>query len=400
REVFETAATKHHSAIPTLLRVCRRVHSWYIRRFNRALSPALFSFDLQGRAAAVSCRVDSILLWIHQFAVLLPTQFPSRIGESKNLKQAVRHLLLRYDSGYNRESQIPISKFLSEMPGLESLALIMVGNGIDSDEIFNVMDGLRILKRLNLCVPSRQPGAWARSILSRSLFLAVTHLELYYEAGVEAPSWVDWAALASLPALTHLCLEYELARHILLPTSDNCKQLTLLVIAFWRENLVVTAQDYAQHLPIQDSRVVVMVILKFQHEWEQGARFGNDFWARADAFVARRRDGDVKRSISYIRSLIPIDTLYLQSFTYLFSFVHYVCLLKCFGTRVGVDFGLERFYDLDDFLPKLIHLATDPLELVRNGAKRVLLVSQFCMEGRSLGDVRCVIVIVLGADAD
>jgi hypothetical protein len=40
-----------------------------------------------------------------------------------------------------------------------------------------------------------------------------------------------------------------------------------------------------------------MVVLDYKKDWETGARGGDDFWTRAEAFVARKRKGEIESAI-------------------------------------------------------------------------------------------------------
>ncbi|KAJ7605939.1 hypothetical protein DFH06DRAFT_1348359 [Mycena polygramma] len=50
--------------------------------------------------------------------------------------------------------------------------------------------------------------------------------------------------------------------------------------------------------PIDDARVVYMAVsdAKYEEEWVIGTRGGLDFWARADAFIAKKRRGEIEPS--------------------------------------------------------------------------------------------------------
>ncbi|KAJ7025834.1 hypothetical protein C8F04DRAFT_1238935 [Mycena alexandri] len=58
---------------------------------------------------------------------------------------------------------------------------------------------------------------------------------------------------------------------------------------------------------MKDPRFVVMQCEEFEKDWQMGAHTGEDYWARADAFVAKRRSGDVGR-LMCLRTLYEIES--------------------------------------------------------------------------------------------
>jgi hypothetical protein len=137
----------------------------------------------------------------------------------------------------------------------------------------------------------------AQSTLNQSLFLSITHLELFrgddYDNGT---TWEDWAQLATLPSLTHLCLSEPLARDILSPSVIACPRLVVAIGSFGDSDQTNT-REFAQGLTISDPRLVIMTILINKEDWEIGAQGGDDFWSRAEGFVARKRRGEIESAL-------------------------------------------------------------------------------------------------------
>ncbi|KAF7346762.1 hypothetical protein MSAN_01814700 [Mycena sanguinolenta] len=137
------------------------------------------------------------------------------------------------------------------------------------------------------------------------LFESVTHLDLYHGSRLPANqfNWETWSELASIPTLTHLALSHCIACSILSQVVSHCRRLAVAIVATYsweREDSVY----YSQNLGFADTRVVVMVLsADYDADWEIGARGGEDFWIRAEAFVNRKRAGEIDSTPS--RCCVP-----------------------------------------------------------------------------------------------
>ncbi|KAK7058128.1 hypothetical protein R3P38DRAFT_2844480 [Favolaschia claudopus] len=262
REIFETAAIADEASIPILLRVCHRVRSW--------VEPLLY------RVLIIYNEKDPYLLALRSKST----------GFKRN---AVRHVFVDYDEPQMTPGVIDV---LSEFSGIESLVI----DGYQEGNPPSSLDTLRP-RRLSLWVPA-DASPWAQWALPRPLFSSVTHLELYRGRTDERTSWEYWNTLASLPALTHLCLVQSLAADILPEIMQHCSQLQLAIVAFWNQSFSDEAVSFAHNLPVTDLRVVVMVPESIQDTWLKSIRGEPDFWKRAEAFVAQKRRREIE-STSY-----------------------------------------------------------------------------------------------------
>ncbi|KAF8212633.1 hypothetical protein K438DRAFT_1804874 [Mycena galopus ATCC 62051] len=270
REIFETAAMQHPTLIPTLLRVCHRVHTW--------IEPVLYR----------------VLVLSNLKATCLPA---ARSKSPTFLKSAVRHVL------FSASAAETIKDALRECTGIISLF-------IDGELNFNTLPFVEKMRprKLDLSVPEANDAAaqWAKSMLMHSLFLSVTHLELYRDPsrhpGVQGDDqhWKDsWSLLATLPALTHLCLSLDLSRQILRPALAECPRLSVGITAFWSSynTDIGDASEFAQEVStIIDPRIVVMVVDDYEEDWKTGACGGKDFWERAEEFVVRKLKGEIEKT--------------------------------------------------------------------------------------------------------
>ncbi|KAJ6454208.1 hypothetical protein C8R45DRAFT_628722 [Mycena sanguinolenta] len=268
REIFEATATLFPRFIPTLLRICHRVHVW--------IEPLLY------RVAIISgpSRFTHWLKLVKSKAPLL------RIG--------VRHILIQiYPSG-------PMNDYKNLLTTCTGSINISIGGEIDLD----FLRGLSEMRPRRLAFTV--PGMFFTCGLDgfkHPLFESVTHLDLYCGSALAANglNWETWSDLASIPALTHLALSYPIACSILSQVVSQCRRLAVAIVATysWEHEREVTV-SYAQNLGFADARVVVMILnADYVADWELGACRGEDFWIRAEAFVNRKRAGEIETS-SYL----------------------------------------------------------------------------------------------------
>ncbi|KAK7039951.1 hypothetical protein R3P38DRAFT_2770077 [Favolaschia claudopus] len=265
REIFEIAATEDKRTIPALLRVCHRAHNW--------IEPLLY------RTLIISDYDDAELVALR-----------SKSLEFK--KRAVHHVFIED----NPNTRAHVHKLISQLSGIQTLAL----NGYASDELLLAIYNL-LPRRLNVCAPLYNPSEWVRSTFACSCFFLVTHLEIFHDPmpSMEDYDWDDWSVLASLPSLTHLCLERHSVAELLPLFFEKCTQLAVLIVAFWNPSPETEAAEFVENVRVKDPRMVVMVFDAqfFKEDWQRGVRSGDDFWARADGFLAKKRDGKIQNSV-------------------------------------------------------------------------------------------------------
>ncbi|KAJ7155214.1 hypothetical protein C8R46DRAFT_437716 [Mycena filopes] len=270
REIFETAALQHASTIPALLRVCRRVHVW--------VEPLLYRIlVIQRDSAPILASVQS-----------KPSPF---------LRLAVRHLFIS-------PRVADTANIILSCSDIHSLFL----DGTFDAKLLDILDQMRV-RRLNLSLPSSLSG-WPKATLTRPTFLRLTHLELFKTARSQSAhlSWHDWSPLASLPALTHLCLSGSISSHLLSDIVAECAQLLVVATAWWdMTEGAERASRFAQSLTFTDPRVVVMAIDNYTDDWKLGAEGGADFWVRAESFLARKRKGEIPPTIFFLDGGVPLD---------------------------------------------------------------------------------------------
>ncbi|KAK7058007.1 hypothetical protein R3P38DRAFT_2844018 [Favolaschia claudopus] len=262
REIFEIAAWGDRSLIPPLLRVCRRVHQWIEPLLYRVLRIA-------------NSNSDSDVLRLLAF-------------HSKPAANFLRHVFMDYNSPLKDR----IADLLSRCNNIVSL----FWDGDLPTEILPILDTMKIQK-MNIWV-SDDVTEWPKLTLHRPMLHSVTHLELYSSASeTESIAWEEgWANLASLPALTHLCLTDDLSDILLDSILEHCSNLDVVITAFWDPVFVNNAEVFAKKLTtsINDRRVVVIRVSDFRGDWESGAWGGDDFWTRSERFVAKKLKGEIE----------------------------------------------------------------------------------------------------------
>ncbi|KAJ7776169.1 hypothetical protein B0H16DRAFT_1879574 [Mycena metata] len=253
REIFETAAIRHPKMICTLLLVCHRVHVW--------VEPLLYR-----------------VIYIPHTSSPVLTAIQSK--PSTFLQLAVHHL-----------SITPVQEAPKILLNCSSVHNLFLG-GVVTPDILDILDRMRVRKMsITLPLPLLR---WPEQALTRPAFRHVTHLDMYQEEN-EHSSWVDWSSLASLPALTHLCLSETMASDILHEVLAECPRLVIMVTAWWNDG-VEDVTSFAETFTNTDPRVVLMAVPSYSEDWKIGAEGGDDFWARADTFVARKRRGEVEKN--------------------------------------------------------------------------------------------------------
>lgn len=125
------------------------------------------------------------------------------------------------------------------------------------------------------------------------MFTLVTHLTVsdgsIFDSAVEG--WAPF--LAQLPSLTHLAIHYGF--HMLDELLTSCKKLEVMV--FLHPSRIPAGQRIYLN-SVGDPRFLFMALpaLDQVDDWVRGTRGGMDFWARADAFVAKKRRGEIEPS--------------------------------------------------------------------------------------------------------
>ncbi|KAJ7255628.1 hypothetical protein C8J57DRAFT_598331 [Mycena rebaudengoi] len=246
RIIFELAATRHPKTMPTLLLVAQRVLHW--------IQPLLYRTLVFTRSPP--CPAPE----------LQPTKFT----------KFVQNLLIWGGFCFKDSVTLLCSP---DSTGIQKLALIR------SDP--SMLPGLEKMQLRHLLIDLRQLFGPSSAISpARPPFNALTHLTLLNgDARLK---------FAELPALTHLCVGGARDLASLSSTLVNCATLHVLVNLFWAHWAVELFKE--AHDSINDPRFVIMSFTfdDYIGDWMLGANGGNDFWIRAEKFVAKRQRGEIQ----------------------------------------------------------------------------------------------------------
>ncbi|KAJ7766723.1 hypothetical protein B0H16DRAFT_371588 [Mycena metata] len=261
REIFETTALLHISTIPALLRVSHRVFAWIEPLLYRALR-----IDSPTTAKAIE-RV------MHE----RPPIFFS---------DNVRHFYFSQRCLWTCQK---VSALVRLCPYLVSL--FFEGTWPES-ALLPVLDGILHLRSWRGSLRNLFGGAAID--LSLPFFRTITHLDVTLH-GISTDTVLS---LHKMPALSHLCLHNTVAVDLLSGLLEQCPRLRIL--------LILCHPAYAEfadpvNSEITDMRCVVVVRGFRIHDWHGWlAEDGHDFWAGAEAFVARKRRGEIPVSARWL----------------------------------------------------------------------------------------------------
>ncbi|KAJ7888467.1 hypothetical protein B0H13DRAFT_2277407 [Mycena leptocephala] len=256
RKICEAAAYLHPETIPTLLLVAQRVREWIEGiRFETVTST--------GTLSTCPIRVLKEVIQLN--------------SKPASFFRGVRHLNLFF------EGPEDIPEILSACSEIQHLAVVRYAVPLST------IPSLAALKPRRLSLYLKH----FNSFDLRPMFTFVTHLDtldsLPFLPNDNIAHWLSFMTL--LPALTHLSLRrgFDMTRDVL----ARCKKLEVLVFMH-------TTPKARQHLvSVNDYRFVHMFLLLFWdrvHDWVTGANGGIDFWARAEAFIAKKRRGEIAPS--------------------------------------------------------------------------------------------------------
>ncbi|KAF7346803.1 hypothetical protein MSAN_01819100 [Mycena sanguinolenta] len=323
RMTFELVAELHPTTIPTLLRVCRRVHAWLEPLLYRVLN--LDDFNLI-RAIDFSLKPpstesqppQSLLSRIYQWYNPPEPVEPPRLQFFRN---AVRHVFCTIPDFFANAdtSWQTISHFLRLHPAVFELAVKGYSATVKTLPSSNRKQLAKELRptrlTLELC------NEYSSVDLTDPFFSSVTHLTLLTPCTLtRQPNWLP----SSLAGLTHLCVTEDIAQVIMPRVFTTCPSLQAFVVYWWEapiprwrrlraETSPQLAKDLSDQLRIAknrrysrmvgfemqlersayaDARIVLVSVPDFFEAWERGVRSGQDMWVCVEQFIASKRRGE------------------------------------------------------------------------------------------------------------
>ncbi|KAJ7876507.1 hypothetical protein B0H14DRAFT_2714090 [Mycena olivaceomarginata] len=259
RLIFEIYALAHPRSIPKLMLVAQRVKEW--------VEPLLY------RTMVVES--DQPLAGLPTYAANVVVA-AIRDKPSSLFIAAVRNLCLFYWSTYDTQA------ILAVCTGVENLWL----PGLENN---------RKLIPLLAALPIKQLYASCYRILrtlppTHRVFSRLTHLELEDLLPVSVDCNFLAGAVSLLPRLTHLSFNYSGLILTCPRILESCATLRVLVCL---NSYVMRVYDLDELGLTRDVRFVVMHVRGYVEDWYTGTQSGEDYWSRAEIFIAKRRTEEI-----------------------------------------------------------------------------------------------------------
>ncbi|KAF7340279.1 Tyrosinase central domain-containing protein [Mycena venus] len=256
REIFETTASMHPSAIPTVLRVARRVLIW--------IEPLLYRVVCSHKQPEVLSATKS-----------KPPAF---------FHDAVRHLLLDgVSTGWSVEEANDVLRLCT---GVTNFAAI---GKFSNPSLLPILEGMKI-QRLAACLEVLFGDPRYIDLCHRA-FSSITHFDIFDE--IVSGETTICCKIPMLPALTHLCLNNDVPLNTVQGLLTDCPRLDVFVV-------LCPDYSWAKKTPISDMRFVVAFVRDYWNDWERGARGLPNFWSVADNFVTQKRRGLIDKDCYWI----------------------------------------------------------------------------------------------------
>ncbi|KAJ7131428.1 hypothetical protein C8R44DRAFT_978281 [Mycena epipterygia] len=276
REIFEKTALLYPKTIPGLLLVAHRVFTWIHPILYRTLliktsSPPLSAF------------------------MRIMRTMPAN---SSFFRNSVQNLFVHQTPWLAAE----LNLILASCPGITNFVMMST-----NPSVLPWLENLR-LERLAISLAQLFDNGCLLNNLTHPVFVHTTHLDLFdYVHNERARAW---PTLALLPALTHLCLHSCVHRVQLRGVLAECTRLQVLVNMHTTPEREWELADICGKLAIDDPRFVLIAldisINAYARDWEAGRHGKKDFWALADAFVAKKRSGEIKPGSKFTLAVVYI----------------------------------------------------------------------------------------------
>ncbi|KAJ7699047.1 hypothetical protein B0H17DRAFT_317785 [Mycena rosella] len=279
RAIFQLTGHIYSRTIPKLLRVAQRVLLW--------LEPLLYG----------------VLVFNKKNGLKLTEAIKAK--PASFLESAVRHVHFGWDTTLDA---VAVKSILESCPGIVNLGLDLR----TTDPSLLPLLGNMHLQRLNASLRqlfADSDDAEFAVDFEHPLFNSVTHLDLSDEPYTDGQYAVWVKGLSTLPALTHLAftspyttslatMQSILAAsprlQVLLPTFPANSATEADMIGY--DDEITLDLDELEQIGPLDPRLVVGLYadVNYYEDWECGARGKKDIWTRAEEFLARKRDGEIK----------------------------------------------------------------------------------------------------------
>ncbi|KAF8185832.1 hypothetical protein K438DRAFT_1973677 [Mycena galopus ATCC 62051] len=260
RDIFEIFARSNLKSIPTLLLVAHRVKIW--------LEPILYD-------VVVFCYPSPGHLFFDA------ARFSSAL-HSRAFSQHVKNLLCT-------NVKVPrLEAIFANCSAVQNLALVVKNSTLPPFP--SSMPLRRLYTKLERLFPLTGVD------FTHSLFAQLTHLELMDGPLGGQREWAHWRGIAPIPNLTHLAFLMDHSVTVFQGALAACPTLRVLVYLYYANPVDPgddpDLADVFESLA-RDTRFVCVPAPNFIRDWEIGARGGEDFWVRAETFIAQRDAGEI-----------------------------------------------------------------------------------------------------------
>ncbi|KAJ7182913.1 hypothetical protein C8R43DRAFT_16768 [Mycena crocata] len=263
REIFEATALLHPGSIPGLLLVARRVLIW--------IQPLLY------RTLVVKNGAKPLAAFLHALSL-------EDTSTASVLQNSVQSVFVHPTPWLASDLRV----VLSSCSGITNLVMMST-----NPSVLSLLENQR-LQRFSVCLAQLFDNGSHLQNLVHPVFRHTTHLDLFDFLHNEQV----WSTLALLANLTHLCLHSFVHRWQLRAVLTECKRLRVLVNMHIGTEPEWGLADICGRLRIEDDPRFVLISLDmstnaYVRDWTAGRRGGKDFWALAEAFVAKKRMGKI-----------------------------------------------------------------------------------------------------------
>ncbi|KAJ7079463.1 hypothetical protein C8R44DRAFT_992609 [Mycena epipterygia] len=279
REIFRLCAFTRPKTIPKLMLVALRVKEWIEPLMYRVIFlPAVE----EGRKSGTS-RLDEY-----------PTCTVSRLFRlleekpASSFHKSVKHLFIDFPHYGSRHDVI---RLLTSCSGVTNLVLGKVwereisGVGTISMEPHPVLPLLADIQTLQML--SVHIGTLFGDLspdFTHPMFRNITHLHI-----LDSRSEMSrWSGLSLIPNLTHLAVTRSSVLRICTHLLRSCQKLRYLVYLPALGDDIMAGDPLCVELS-GDPRFVAVTCIRLDTDWQVGAHTGENYWTRAEAFVAAKR---------------------------------------------------------------------------------------------------------------
>ncbi|KAF8201882.1 hypothetical protein K438DRAFT_2103213 [Mycena galopus ATCC 62051] len=258
--IFELTAHLHSKSIPALLLVAHRVKTW--------ITPILYRVvvvDPNPPAGHLSFDFPHFILAI----------------QSQPISEHIKNLFITFDS---RVSLTDVVHALASCSAVQNLVLLYCAQ-LNHLPLLSAMP----LHHLSISLKDLFP----RTDIAFFHF-NLTHLELWDHLEDNA-TWAQWKGLALIPNPTHLAFLLKRSVAIFKGALAACPRLQVLAYLYEEGSSIGLGDPGIGLEPlVHDTQFVCIRAPNIIADWQIGASGGDDFWVRAERFIAQRNSGEVE----------------------------------------------------------------------------------------------------------